>query len=177
VFEKSGLKIGKEYDTPDWSPDKAQTEMQQAITALGDDGFAGVYAANDGTAGGAIAAMKQAGVKPSTRPVTGQDAELAGIQRILAGDQFMTIYKPIKPEASAAAALAISLVRGTKPPAKLINRRTDNGTIKVPSVIFKPIVVTKANVKRTIVKDRYWKVSQICTKAYAKACVRAGIRK
>ena len=51
-------KIGKEYDTPDWSPDKAQQEMEQAITALGKDKIDGVYAANDGTAGGAIAAMK-----------------------------------------------------------------------------------------------------------------------
>ena len=68
----------KEYDTPDWSPDKAQKEMDQAITALGKNGFDGVYAANDGTAGGAIAAMKAAGINPSTRPMTGQDAELAG---------------------------------------------------------------------------------------------------
>jgi len=52
VIDASGLKIGKEYDTPDWSPDQAQTEMEQAITALGQNGFAGVYAANDGTAGG-----------------------------------------------------------------------------------------------------------------------------
>ncbi len=78
VLDKSGVKIAKEYDTPDWSPDKAQQEMEQAITALGKDGFQGVYAANDGTAGGAIAAMKGDGIDPSTRPTTGQDAELAG---------------------------------------------------------------------------------------------------
>src|SRR3954453_8406884 len=58
VIDKSGFKVAKEYDTPDWSPDKAQTEMEQAITAVGKSGFVGVYAANDGTAGGAIAAMK-----------------------------------------------------------------------------------------------------------------------
>jgi D-xylose transport system substrate-binding protein len=56
VLDSSGLRIGKQYDTPDWSPDQAQTEMEQAITALGTNGFQGVYAANDGTAGGAIAA-------------------------------------------------------------------------------------------------------------------------
>ena len=97
VIDSSGFKVAKEYDTPDWSPDKAQTEMEQAITALGKNGFVGVYAANDGTAGGAIAAMKGAGVKPSSLPITGQDAELAAIQRILAGDQYMTVYKAIKP--------------------------------------------------------------------------------
>src|SRR4030081_3414913 len=95
------VKIAKEYDTPDWSPDKAQDEMTQALTALGNK-VAGVYAANDGPAGGAIAAMKAAGVKPLP-PVTGQDAELAGIQRIVAGEQYMTVYKAMKPEAEGAA--------------------------------------------------------------------------
>ena len=97
VFDTSDLKIGAEYDTPDWSPDKAQTEMDQAITKLGKNGFQGSYNANDGTAGGAIAAMKSAGINPSTIPSTGQDAELAAIQRILIGEQYMTVYKAIKP--------------------------------------------------------------------------------
>ena len=97
---------------PSWSPEKAQREMDQAIAALGKDGFVGVYAANDGTAGGAIAAMKGAGIDPSTVPVTGQDAELAAIQRILAGEQYMTVYKPIKPLADKAAEWAVKLVNG-----------------------------------------------------------------
>src|SRR3954453_7032545 len=91
VIDASGFKVAKEYDTPDWSPDKAQSEMEQAITAVGKGKFVGVYAANDGTAGGAIAAMKSAGIDPKTIPTTGQDAELAAIQRILAGDQYMTV--------------------------------------------------------------------------------------
>ena len=103
VLDKSSLKIGKEYDTPDWSPDQAQTEMEQAITALGSNGFVGAYVANDGMAGGVIAAMKGAGINPSTRPTTGQDADLAGIQRILIGEQYMTVYKAIKQEARQAA--------------------------------------------------------------------------
>ena len=108
MLDESGFTIGAEYDTPDWSPDKAQQEMEQAITQLGADGFVGVYAANDGTAGGAIAAMKAAGINPLP-PVTGQDAELAAIQRILAGEQYMTVYKAIKPEAEAAAEVAVAL--------------------------------------------------------------------
>src|SRR4051795_1967502 len=103
VIDNSGFKVAKEYDTPDWTPAKAQTEMDQAISALGKNGFVGVYAANDGTGGGAIAAMKGAGIDPKTRPTTGQDAELAGIQRVLTGEQYMTIYKPIKPLAQKAA--------------------------------------------------------------------------
>ncbi len=117
VIDGSDFKVAKEYDTPDWSPDKAQQEMEQAITALGKDGFVGVYAANDGTGGGAIAAMKSAGIDPKTRPTTGQDAELAAIQRILAGEQYMTVYKAIKPEAEAAAELAVALAKGEDPPA------------------------------------------------------------
>src|SRR5829696_4427448 len=124
VIDDSDYKVAKEYDTPDWSPDKAQQEMEQAITAVGKDKIAGVYAANDGTAGGAIAAMKSGGLDPTGIPVTGQDAELAGIQRILAGEQHMTVYKAIKPEADAAAQLAVALVRGEQPPSGLVNGET-----------------------------------------------------
>jgi D-xylose transport system substrate-binding protein len=175
VFDKSSLKIGKEYDTPDWSPDKAQQEMEQAITSLGDGGFVGVYAANDGTAGGAIAAMKSAGVDPSTRPTTGQDAELAAIQRIIEGEQYMTVYKAIKPEAEAAAQLAVALVQGKQPPSGLVNDKVDNGMEQVPSVLLKPVAVTKDNIQDTIVKDGFWTVDQICTPEYAQACKKAGL--
>jgi len=175
VLDKSGFKIAKEYDTPDWSPDKAQTEMQQAITALGNDGFVGVYAANDGTSGGAIAAMKSAGIKPSTRPITGQDAELAGIQRVLTGEQYMTIYKAIKPEAEKAAQLAVAAATGKKVPSGLITGKTNNKTTNVPSVILKPVAVTKSNIKSTVIKDGFYTVKQICTKAYASACKSAGL--
>ena len=176
VLDNSGLKIGKEYDTPDWSPDKAQNEAQQAITALGKNGFDGVYAANDGTAGGAIAAMKGAGIDPSTRPTTGQDAELAAIQRILAGQQFMTVYKAIKPEAEQAAQLAVALVKGESAPSGLVNGKTDNGQKQVDSILLKPVAVTADNVQDTIVKDGFWKPSEICTKAYAADCKKHGVQ-
>src|SRR3954451_23659120 len=170
VLKSSGVTIAKQYDTPNWSPDKAQSEMQQAITAVGDNGFNGVLAANDGTAGAAIAAMKGAGIKPSTRPTTGQDAELAAIQRILAGQQFMTVYKAIKPEAEQAAQLAVALVKGEDAPSGLVNGKTDNGKKQVASILLKPVAVTADNVQDTIVKDGFWKASEICTKAYAADC-------
>jgi D-xylose transport system substrate-binding protein len=175
VFNTSGVKIGKQFDTPDWSPDKAQTEMQQAITALGNSGFQGVYAANDGTAGGAIAAMTSAGIQPSAKPTTGQDAELAAVQRILAGQQFMTVYKAVKLEAPAAATIAVALSKGQKPPTPPINGTTNNGQKAVPSTILTPVAVTKANINSTIVKDGFWTASQICTSAFASACKAAGI--
>jgi D-xylose transport system substrate-binding protein len=169
------LTIAKEYDTPDWSPDQAQTEMQQALTALGNK-VDGVYCANDGTASGAIAAMKAAGLSPLP-PVTGQDAELAGIQRILAGEQYMTVYKAIKPEAEAAAQLAYDLLTKTPVPADMTNgKTTNNGTIDVPSVLLTPVAVTKDNIKSTVVADGFWTVAQICTPDYAADCTAAGLQ-
>jgi len=169
------LTIAKEYDTPDWSPDQAQNEMQQALTALGNK-VDGVYAANDGTASGAIAAMKAAGLDPLP-PVTGQDAELAGIQRILAGEQYMTVYKAIKPEAEAAAQLAYDLLTDANIPASMTNGKTvNNGSIDVPSVLLTPIAVTKDKIKDTVVADNFWTVAQICTADYADACTAAGLQ-
>src|SRR4051812_1456389 len=174
VIDSSGFKVAKEYDTPDWSPDKAQSEMEQAITALGKDGFVGVYAANDGTAGGAIAAMKGNGVDPTKIPTTGQDAELAGIQRILAGEQYMTVYKALKAEAEKAAEFAVAIAKGDKPSGA--DAQTDNGSKKVPSVLLTPVAVTKDNIKDTILKDKFLSVSDICAGKYASACKDAGIQ-
>jgi D-xylose transport system substrate-binding protein len=174
VLDDSDYTIGVEYDTPDWSPSEAQQEMEQAITRLGQDGFVGVYAANDGTAGGAIAAMKAAGIDPLP-PITGQDAELAAIQRILAGEQYMTVYKAIKPEAEIAAEVAIALGRGEDPPEDQVNQQVDNGQGEVPSMILDPVAVTVDNVADTIVADEFWTVEQICEGDYATACEEAGI--
>jgi D-xylose transport system substrate-binding protein len=174
VIDSSDYKIAKEYDTPDWSPDKAQQEMEQAITAVGKDGFVGVYAANDGTAGGAIAAMKGNGVDPKKIPTTGQDAELAAIQRILIGEQYMTVYKAIKPEAEQAAELAVQLAKGETPPEP--KDKVDNGMEQVPSILLTPVAVTKDNINDTIVKDGFWSADEICTGKYASACKSAGIQ-
>jgi D-xylose transport system substrate-binding protein len=174
VIDGSGFKVAKEYDTPDWSPDKAQQEMEQAITALGNDGFVGVYAANDGTAGGAIAAMKGNGIDPTKIPTTGQDAELAAIQRILIGEQYMTVYKAIKAEAEAAAELAVSLAQGETPSGA--NDKVPNGMKDVPSILLTPVAVTKDNINDTIIKDEFWSVDEICTGKYAAGCKEAGIQ-
>jgi D-xylose transport system substrate-binding protein len=175
VLDSSGVKIAKEYDTPDWSPDKAQTEMEQAITSVGKTNVHGVYAANDGTAGGAIAAMKGNGLDPKKIPTTGQDAELAAVQRIISGEQYMTVYKAIKPEAEAAAELAVALAQGKQPRAGLVNDKVNNGQKDVPSVLLKPIAVTKDKIKDTIVKDGFLKAQDICSGSFASACAAAGL--
>jgi len=166
--------IAKEYDTPSWSPDTAQTEMAGALTALHNK-VDGVLAANDGTGGGAIAAMKSAGVTPLP-PVTGQDAELAAIQRILIGEQYMTVYKAIKAEAEAAAQLAYDLAFGVAVPSSMTNGKTVNNKAKdIPSVLLTPVAVTKSTIQSTVVADGFWTKADICTATYAAACTAAGI--
>jgi D-xylose transport system substrate-binding protein len=178
VLDSSSFKIAKEYDTPDWSPDKAQTEMEQAITALGKTGFVGVYAANDGTGGGAIAALKGQGISPLP-PVTGQDAELAAVQRVLTGEQYMTVYKAIKPEAEKAAEWAVALANGDTAKAKgLATTTTNNGSADVPSIILTPVAVTKETAKQTVgqmISDGFLKADQICTGSAASVCSQVGL--
>jgi D-xylose transport system substrate-binding protein len=174
VLDAAGVKVVKEYDTPDWSPDKAQQEMEQTITSVGNNGFDGVYSANDGMAGGVIAALKGAKIDPAARPVTGQDAEVAAIQRILAGEQLMTVYQPIPKIAAAAADLAVPLATGKTPPA-IAKAKTNNGREDVPSVLLDTIAITKDNIDDTIVRDGFLTAKQICTGRYASACAEAGI--
>ncbi|MCM0674534.1 sugar ABC transporter substrate-binding protein [Micromonospora phytophila] len=168
------VNIGQEYDTPDWSPDRAQQEMEQAVTALGRSRIIGVYAANDGMAGGAIAAMKGGGFPSPLPPVTGQDAELAGVQRIVAGEQYMTVYKAIKPEAEIAAAMAVAAATGQQYAGRPTQKR-NNGTADVTSVLLDPVPVTRDNIKDTVIKDGFYTREQICSGAFAEPCAAAGI--
>lgn len=174
-FESAGVDIAKEYDTPEWSATNAQNEMQQAITALGKNGFEGVYGANDEMAAGSIAAMKSAGINPEERPSTGQDATVAGVQRIIAGQQFMTVYKATDLQTKVAAEIAVALAEGKEFPQSEITEEVNNGKTKVPSVLLEPVAVTKENVKDTVVKDEFITADELCTGPYAKACEEAGI--
>ena len=167
VIDGSPFKVAKEYDTPDWSPDKAQQEMEQAITAVGKDGFVGVYAAERRNGRRRDRGHEGQRVDPTTIPVTGQDAELAAIQRIIVGEQYMTVYKAIKAEAEAAAELATALAQGKEPPASLVNGEIDNGLEYVPSVLLEPVAVTVDNINDTIIKDEFWSVDEICAGKYA----------
>ncbi len=170
------VRIGYEVDTPDWSPDKAQQEVEQALTKLGAQSVIGVYAANDGLASGAIAALKGHGVEPLP-PVTGQDAELAAIQRILAGDQHMTIYKPYASEAATAAKMALAAAEG-KPYAgeHATVMRTNSSGHQVPSVLLPVVAVTSDNVKDTVVADGIYSAADLCTPSFAEACKAAGLQ-
>ena len=176
VLEQEGAEIVKSYDTPDWSPDRAQQQMEQSITSLGNDGFDAVYVANDGMAGGAIAALKGAQIDPGSRYVTCQDAELAGIQRILAGEQLMTVYQPIIEIAETSAELAVPIAQGEEPPANLAKDKVDNGAKQVPSVLLDTIAILPDNIDSTVVKDGFLDVGEICTGKYAQDCKEAGLQ-
>ncbi|MEU9303481.1 substrate-binding domain-containing protein [Streptomyces sp. NPDC048269] len=169
------VNVGKEYDTVEWKPENANTNMAAALSALGKGKVIGVYSANDGMAGGIITALKAAGVTPLP-PVTGQDAELAGVQRIVAGEQYMTVYKRYAPEATAAAEMAVALAKGERIDG-IINQMVDSPTTKrVPSVLVPGIALTKSNVKSTVVDDGVYTVAEICTDKLKSACEEIGLK-
>jgi D-xylose transport system substrate-binding protein len=184
AFSQAGVQVAKEYDTPDWDASTAQSEMDQAITALGKTGFKGVYSMNDSMAGGVIAAMQNAGLDPKTIPTTGQDAELEGVQRILEGTQYMTVYKATRPEAETSAKIAVALAKGDPIPTGLLapQTKTNNGSADIPSFLLTPQEVTKDNAgtvtyggQPLIGADGYWTVDDICTPQFQSACKAAGI--
>lgn len=164
AYEQSGL----------WKDTVAAQKMSAAITQLGAKNIAGVYAANDGMAGGIANTLKGAGI--SGIPLTGQDAELAAIQRIVAGTQSATVYKPYKGEADNAAELAVNLLQGKDIKSLADTQVTSGSGDKVQAKLLTPVSVTVKNIKDTVVKDGLYTVADICTADYAAACKKAGLQ-
>ena len=131
-----------------WTPENAKKIMNAALTKHG-RGIDGVLATNDGTAGGAIQALLEEGLAGKV-VVTGMDAELAACQRIMAGTQAVTIYKPVSKLAARAAEAAFKLAKGRP---VVVSAETDNGKVKVPSIMLEVVAVTKDNMNETIVRD------------------------
>ena len=156
-----------EFDTPDWAPPKAQEWTAGQITRFGGD-IKGIVAANDGTGGGAIAALKAAGADPLP-PVTGNDATIAALQLIIAGDQYNTISKPSEIVAAAAAEIAVKLLKGETPEAT-------SSLYNTPSQLFVPAVVTQENIKELIFDAGIQSAADVCTAEYAEACAALGIK-
>lgn len=162
----SSYEVLASFDTPEWDPAQAQEWVAGQITQFGDQ-IVGVVAANDGTGGGSIAALKAAGVSP-VPPVTGNDAEIAAVQRVISGDQYNTISKPISIVATAAAETVNAILCGETP-------TTEFSLFDTPSQLFTPTVVTKENVKEIIFDSGIYTVDQVCTTEYAAACTELGI--
>jgi ABC-type xylose transport system substrate-binding protein len=168
-------KVDIAYDASGlWKADVAAQKAAAAINQLGAKNIAGFYSANDGMAAGIVTSMKNAGI--SNLPIGGQDAQLDAIQRIVSGTQAYTVYKAYKPEADAAATLAVDLLNGQSISSVATTTKTSGSGDSVPSDLLTPQLVTKANVESTVVKDQLWSASDICTAAYKAACTAAGIQ-
>ncbi len=134
----------------DWKPENAKKITNAAITKSGPN-FDAILASNDGTAGGAVQALTEEGLAGKVI-VTGQDADLAGCQRIVNGTQAMTVYKPVKNLANNAAEVAVKMATHRPLIAK---SAINNGKIEVPSILLDIIAVTKDNMRETVVKDGF----------------------
>ncbi|MNM38030.1 D-xylose-binding periplasmic protein precursor [compost metagenome] len=154
-IDKGDIKVVGQQWVKDWSATEALSIVENALTA-NNNKIDAIVASNDGTAGGAIqalAAQKLAGKVP----VSGQDADLAAVKRVIAGTQAMTVYKPLKTIAAEAAKLAVQLARNEKP---AYNSSYDNGLKKVSTVLLKPTPLTKANVN-ILVDDGFYTKAQL----------------
>jgi len=171
------LTIAKTYDVDGWKPEIAQADMTKAINSIGKGNIKAVYSANDAMAGAAIKAMEEAGIT-DIPPITGQDAELTAVQRIVSGEQYMSVYKPYPGEAEAAAEMAVTKVQGKDIQFDaLATDSVDSPTNKdIPAQLVQVVALTKDNIKSTVVKDGIYTVKDICTSAYESACEAAGIK-
>ncbi|MRV73838.1 D-xylose ABC transporter substrate-binding protein [Duganella sp. FT92W] len=155
LVDKGDIKIvGKQW-VKDWSASEALAIVENALTANGNK-IDAVVASNDGTAGGAIQALTAQKLAGKVA-VSGQDADLAAVKRVIAGTQAMTVYKPLKVIAAEAARLSVQLVRNEKP---TYNAQLDNGFKKVDSLLLKPVPLTKANVD-LLVQDGFYTKAQL----------------
>ncbi|WDZ95840.1 D-xylose ABC transporter substrate-binding protein [Herbaspirillum sp. WKF16] len=155
LIDKGDIKVVGQQWVKEWNPTEALSIVENALTA-NNNKIDAIVASNDGTAGGAIqalAAQKLAGKVP----VSGQDADIAAVKRVIAGTQTMTVYKPLKLIASEAAALSVHLARNEKP---TYNAQYDNGVKKVDTILLKPILLTKSNVN-ILVQDGFYTQAQI----------------
>jgi D-xylose transport system substrate-binding protein len=146
--ERGDIVVVHEDWAEDWKPENAKRIVNAAITA-GGPGIDAVLASNDGTAGGAIQALAEEGLAGKVL-VTGQDAEPVALQRIAAGTQAMTIYKPLRTLAAGAAELAVRLGERRIVVAK---QTVNNGQVEVPSVLYDVVTVTRDNIVDTVVRD------------------------
>jgi D-xylose transport system substrate-binding protein len=167
MYDDAKYTKGPDQSVPDWENETggvifAQMLAQQPL-------IKGVLAANDGLANAVIKVLKQ-NRRNGAVPVTGQDATVQGMQNILAGDQCMTVYKAIKPEADNAARLAIALYKGETPDQKGLGQQKDpESGAYVKSILLEPVAITRANLG-DVIADKFVERSAICTPDFAKLC-------
>jgi D-xylose transport system substrate-binding protein len=166
LFDSGDWTLVADQSVPDWDNQQALVIFEQMLTAAGGDIDAAI-AANDGLASSVIAALQNQGLP--FIPVTGQDATVGGIQNILAGRQSMTVYKAIKAQAEAAAALAIAILTG-EDTSMMATGAVNNGTNDVPSVLLVPVSVTSENIAETVIADGFRTWEEICVGEFEAFC-------
>ena len=155
AIDSGAVKIVGQQWTPDWDASKALRIVEDALTANANN-IQGVVASNDGTAGGAIQALAAQGLAGKV-PVSGQDADLAAVKRVIDGTQAMTVYKPIKQLATRAAELSVALVRDEQPK---YTTTLNNGAKNVDTVLLDPVLLTQQNVD-VVIHDGFYTHAQI----------------
>jgi D-xylose transport system substrate-binding protein len=166
-FDSGEWVLAAEQSVPEWDNQQALILFEQMQTDHPEINAA--VAANDGLAQAVISARQNAGL--GFIPVTGQDATVGGIQNVLAGRQSMTVYKAIRAEARAAAALAIAIVTNNTPAIELLaSSAVNNGTTDVPSILLVPVSVTSSNVAETVIVDAFRTWEEICVGEFEAFC-------
>jgi ABC-type xylose transport system, periplasmic component len=166
VLGAAGIPVLARYDVPGWSAARAQEWMATQVSQFGER-IDGVYAGNDGLAGAAVAALRSAGIA-STPIVTGQDADLSAIRRLVAGTQYATVFKNIAMQARVAADAAKALAAGLEPSAW-------DEVDGVPSVVLDPVLVTADDIDRVIVTTGLYTIEDICAPDLIQACLAVGV--
>uniref|UniRef100_UPI002FE5D2B6 D-xylose ABC transporter substrate-binding protein n=1 Tax=Mannheimia indoligenes TaxID=3103145 RepID=UPI002FE5D2B6 len=149
-IDSGKIKVVGDQWVDSWLAEKALQIMENALTA-NKNNIDAVVASNDATAGGAIQALSAQGLSGKVA-ISGQDADLAAIKRIIAGTQTMTVYKPITNLADKAAEISVALGKGDKVES---NAQLNNGAKEVPAFLLEPVVVTKENIDDTVIKDGF----------------------
>jgi D-xylose transport system substrate-binding protein len=156
AVKRGDIKIVGDQWAKDWLPSEALRHTEDVLARVNND-IVAVVASNDSTAGGVVQALQEQNLAGRVL-VSGQDADLPAVQRVAAGTQSMTIYKPIAPLARRAAEAAVALARAE---AVVSDGTVDNGFKKVSSILLDPVVVDRNNVMSTVVKDGFLKKEDV----------------
>jgi D-xylose transport system substrate-binding protein len=167
------VRVAAEYTMsgPAYDPPAVAAWLKRVLPTIDKRKIVGAYCVDDNSAGLVAAAFTAAGISPIP-PITGHNADIAGLQRMLVGTQYLTVYKPVRHEAELAADAAYALLRGQRPAAPT---SVDNGVGHQPAMLLQPRTVTRDNLKSTVLSDEFVTRGALCAAAYVDACRAAGL--
>lgn len=168
--------IAASYDTKKWLPEVAAENMRKALKKVGAGNVAAVYSANDGMAGAVIEELQAAGLS-ELPPVTGQDADLEAVRRVVSGTQYMTVYKSFLLEATGAADMAVAKVQDRAIQFDALAQDTIDSRSQqdIPAMLVPVVALTRENIEDTVIADGVYTVKDICTAEHADDCEEIGL--